>query len=453
MADSFPLDKPLPDLLQPDSTQLDAALPDAPLPDKTVQDTAAPDQTAPDQAVPDQTVPDTLKPDSSAPDLAVPDLTIPDQLTPDAGPAVKDPTGIQISKTSANEAQVAVADGNTEFIALWGANGDLFGAKISAQASVNLPFSLSSASGTQSYPAIAFAGKDYLAVFEHIPSGSSRIYARRITSSGQLKDPLPGIPVSDGKVHQVQPAVACSPTQCLVVWQDLRKLNGSVYDIYGRRFDPVKGTTLDTKDVMIGTSKGGYLQIPDVAFDGKDYLVVWMHPRSGSGEDAHGARVSKAGVVLDTTSVAISAGTSSSGYPQVACDGAQGCLVIWNYGSPIKSVRGTITSKGSGGLKVTTPAHFTISNPAIAGWFPDVAFGGNDYLVVWQHGGSTDANIAGARVSKAGKVTSSPLLDISLAVKKQGKPAVARGPNLFMVGWEDFRNGTDNNVYAARVGP
>lgn len=450
------LDAPTPDALKPDAPESDQAMADLNPADSTTPDQGVVDMAAADKAAPDAMQPDKAAPDAVQPDKAAPDMMVADQLAPDASSPIKDPTGILLSKSVYLDNQVAVSGSSAGFIVLWAQGGDLFSAHVSEQASVSLPVSLSSSAGTQAYPAIAYAGtgKNHLAVWEHPVGGKNRIHAARVTTAGKVVDPAPGIQVSDGTVQQVQPAVACSPTECLVVWQDLRNVNGSTYDIYGRRFNPVQGKVTGTGDIMIGTSTDGYLQIPDVAWDGINYLVVWQHPRKGSGEDAYAARVSKAGVLLDTTPVAISQGTDSSSYTNVACDDAGGCLVTWMYGpSGTKEIQGTITTNGTAGLKVTTPGHFTISKKAGHSMFPDVAYSGSDYLVVWQEGASASANIAGARVSKAGKVTSTPLLDISSAANKQSNPAVAMGASLFLVGWDDNRVSTDTNIYAARVGP
>lgn len=448
------------DLAPGDLPHQDLAKPDMATPDKAIPDSATPDSAMPDLAMPDQTNPDTAAPDMAAPDMAKPDQTVPDLLTPDAGPSVKDPTGIAISTKSAVEHQVAVGSHGAGFMVLWAAGGDLFGSTMAktGTGSLSLPFSISSYTGIQAYPALAHASSsnNYVVVWEQPGSGKGRIVASRVTTSGTSLDPLPGVKVSDGSVNQVQPAVACSATQCLVVWQDLRNVSGSLYDIYGRRFNPSTGSVIDNTDRLIAQAPG-YLQIPEVAFDGVDYLVVWQHPPASGGEDVYGARFTTTGTVSDQGGVAIStAGGYSKGYPQVACDGAGGCLVVWMYGKDYSSkhIDGVITkNNGALGLKVISAADIVISNTSINALFPDVAYGGSDYVVVWQHGSSTVANIAGTRVSKAGVVSTAPLLNISLATGHQAKPVVARGTSQFLVAWDDNRNGNNTDIYGARVGP
>jgi hypothetical protein len=59
---------------------------------------------------------------------------------------------------------------------------------------------------------------------------------------------------------------------------------------------------------------------PAVAFDGTNYLVVWQDGR-GTYYDIYGARVSRAGVVLDPGGFAISTATREQRMPAVAFDG------------------------------------------------------------------------------------------------------------------------------------
>ena len=460
LTDSGPPDGPTADAGNADlPLTLDSPGPEAAVADMPVVDMATVDMAASDLAQPDMAKTDMAKTDMAKTDMAKSDQTMPDLLVPDAGPPVKDPTGIAISAKAGNEQQVAVASHGAGFMVIWSSGGDIFGSTMAntGGGSISLPFSISSATGTQAYPALAFAGADYLVVWEHPNPSNARIMASLVTTTGGAKAPAPGLPISDGKANQVQPAVACSAAQCLVVWQDGRNIGSATgYDIYGRIYDLSKGLQ-GQNDIAITNATDGQ-QIPDVAFDGQDFLVTWMDGRATK-DDAYGARVSSAGVVLDTAGMKFSRSATAvtRRYTNVACDGAGGCLVVWMAGSSSTTskiqIDGVITQSSAGVIKVTSTSDIVISNPAINSWFPDVAFSGSDYLVVWQYGDSPSANIAGARLSKAGTVTTTPQLDISLASDFQTHPAVARGTGQFLVTWDDKRNGTDLDVYGARVGP
>ncbi len=87
---------------------------------------------------------------------------------------------------------------------------------------------------------------------------------------------------------------------------------------------------------------------------------------------------------------------------------------------------------------------------------PAVAYGDGSYLVVWQegwHGLGGKADILAARVASGGKVLDAKPIVVSSAEGAQSDPAVAysKDSKCFVVVWGDFRNGTDYDVYAARV--
>ncbi len=86
---------------------------------------------------------------------------------------------------------------------------------------------------------------------------------------------------------------------------------------------------------------------------------------------------------------------------------------------------------------------------------PDAAFGDGAYLAVWRegwHGKGGKARVHAARVSAEGKVLDPQ--GIEVAPCKDGiqeHPRVAFAAGVFLVVWQDFRNGKDCDVLAARV--
>jgi len=88
---------------------------------------------------------------------------------------------------------------------------------------------------------------------------------------------------------------------------------------------------------------------------------------------------------------------------------------------------------------------------------PDVAFGDGAYLVVWRegwHGKGGSARIYAARVSADGKVLDPKGIEVSPCKDGvQEQPRVAFGGGVFLVVWQDLRNGKDCDVLAARVSP
>lgn len=92
---------------------------------------------------------------------------------------------------------------------------------------------------------------------------------------------------------------------------------------------------------------------------------------------------------------------------------------------------------------------------------PDVAWGNDVFLVAWKSGhlGPGDlrkgftyvGDIVACLVEKTGKVRSAEPFLVSNAPDLQERPRIAFGSSVFLVVWQDFRNGHDWDIYAARV--
>src|SRR5262245_2986314 len=152
-------------------------------------------------------------------------------------------------------------------------------------------------------PDVAFDGTNYLAVWTDVRASSYDIYGARSSPAGTIIDPF-GIPISSFGGSEDVPALAFGGTNYFVVWMDTR--SGSL-DLYGARVSSA-GSVLDPFGILISASIGVHDR-PAVAFDGTNYLVAWTDNRSG-GDDIYAARITPAGVVLDTDGIALSTAAS-----------------------------------------------------------------------------------------------------------------------------------------------
>lgn len=83
-----------------------------------------------------------------------------------------------------------------------------------------------------------------------------------------------------------------------------------------------------------------------------------------------------------------------------------------------------------------------------------VAYGSNTFLVAWREGwhglgGSSRINVA--RVNMNGTVLDNPIEIATSATGVQTHPRVAFYNGVFLVVWQDFRNGKDYNILGARI--
>jgi len=240
---------------------------------------------------------------------------------------------------------------------------------------------------------------------------------------------------------QYLPAVAFDGTNYLVVWMDYRSESP---DIYGARVS-AGGTVLDTSGIAISAALGeeGY---PAVAFDGTNYLVVWTDSRSQS-PDIYGARVSVGGSVLDASGIAISTAVDGQYLPAVAFDGTN-YLVVWtDYRSGSPDIYGARVSVGGTLLDTSGIA---ISTALSDVGYPAVAFDNANYLVVWHDARGEGFDIYGARVSMGGVVLDASGIAISTALGDESHPAVTFDGTNCLVVWTDSRS-VSLNIYGARV--
>jgi len=86
---------------------------------------------------------------------------------------------------------------------------------------------------------------------------------------------------------------------------------------------------------------------------------------------------------------------------------------------------------------------------------PDAAFGRGTFLVVWRegwHGLGGRSRIYAARISRAGRVLDARGIEVAPFDKGvQERPRVAFADGVFLVVWQDLRNGRDYDVLAARI--
>ncbi len=262
--------------------------------------------------------------------------------------------------------------------------------------------------------------------------------ATRVTTEGGVIDP-DGLSIGrQAPSEQVGPAVASSGTDFLAVWQDYRAGNS---DIYAARVTE-SGQSLDGTGIPVAL--GGQQQVnPTVTFDGANYLVVWEVRQSGGQADLYGARVSRAGTVLDAGGFLISARNGIQGDAAVTSDGSTS-LVVWEdspyHAKPPKrppqgppppppppppptfDIFGARVDQSGA---VLDPDGIPVSTASPDQVDPALAFNGTDYVVAWTDSRSGYTDVYGARVTPGGLVRDSAGIVIATGESLQRQPAVA----------------------------
>ncbi|UCF80610.1 MAG: hypothetical protein JSV08_08910 [Acidobacteriota bacterium] len=388
------------------------------------------------------------------------------RVAPDG--TVLDPAGIAVSTEAGSQFSPSVASNGTDYFVAWedrrsGTNLDIYGARVTAGGAVLDPAGIiiSTAANNQWFPSVASSGTDYFVVWEDYRSGTEfDIYGARVqASNGLLLDGPPdtgGVAVSTATGWQDAPSVASNGTDYFIAWRDWRNDGGCWCntDIYGARVAS-DGTVLDPAGIAVSTAVDEQW-VPSVASNGTDYFIAWSDNRSGTDYDIYGARVAPDGTVLDPAGIAVSTAASDQQYPSAASNGTD-YFIAWRdfrndidadiYGGRVRASDGALLDgpPDTGGIAASTAAN----NQE----YPSAVSNGTDYFVVWEDWRSgTNRDIYGARVAPDGTVLDSTGIAVTTEANDQRYPSVASNGTDYFVVWEDWRSGT-TDIYGARVAP
>ncbi len=361
---------------------------------------------------------------------------------------VLDPLGLPISTAVDGQDNPSIAFGDTDFFVVWrdrrsgsSLDYDIYGARVEQSGSVidSSGIIVSTSANYQGYARAAFDGQNYLAVWQDKRHESyHQIHGMRLDQTGNALDSA-GIAISVSANNHMYPSVAYGNMIYLVTWADNRS---GMYDIYGARIDQT-GVVLDSAGFIV-TDAVEDQNFASVAYGGMNHLAAWMDNRNGN-SDIYGSRIDQSGAVVDTSGIAISRAGGNQIRPAVVF-GDTNYLVIWQdrrsgadydiYGARVNQTGIVFDSSG-----------IAIATGGIYQEFPAVAFGGINYLAVWQ----ASYNIYGARITQAGVVLDPSGIPISTAPGRQEYPSVSFDDSDYVVVWQDSRNGLSYDLYGAKV--
>jgi hypothetical protein len=171
-----------------------------------------------------------------------------------------------------------------------------------------------------------------------------------------------------------------------------------------------------------------------LAFDGTNFLVVWEDERIESERDIFATRVSKEGEILDPAAIPICTSPGTQSFASVAW-GGENYLVVWQDFREVEwAIYGArVDLEGN----VLDPEGFYIAG----GWdwtrYPAVASDGANFLVVWSYIDlETLDDIYGARVTPEGEVLDPGGILISAAAAPEYYASVAYNGSTYLVVWQ-----------------
>jgi hypothetical protein len=382
------------------------------------------------------------------------------------------PVSVPASGSQANPAVAFVSGTRTTkaaFLVVWkdsrdatDTGSDIYGARVSTNGVVQDPFgiAISKSLGNQTAPSVAAIGTTFLVAWDDQRlAGNDTIFGARVTSLGVVEDPQ-GIALSTSTSGEFTPTVAAGATNFLVAWEDGRNSGVSGADIYGTRVSPA-GVVLDPAGIAISTAPSDQLT-PTAVGGTNGYFVAWADNRNSgtTSSDIYGARVSNAGVLLDSNGVAITTAHSTQDEPAMAANGGT-VLVVWHdrrqSGSTSDDIFGSRVNFTNNSANVLDLGGIPISTNSSSQKYPAVCALTNEFLVVWRdhrNFGQDSDDIYGTRVDTNGVVLDSNINGFAICTNSasQTTPAVASAPGGALVVWSDARNPyTGNEIYGTRI--
>lgn len=287
-------------------------------------------------------------------------------------------------------------------------------------------------------------------------SGTSQVYAQRLSASGVPLWAANGIPVCTATGTRLRLIAAPDGAGgAFFAWNDQRAGNSDVYvqrvSANGAALWTANGVNVavNTADQFLGSL------VPDGA---GGVFVAWFDARSGvSTRDIYTQHVNAAGsVLLGVGGLALCTATLDQASPEGASDGAGGAIFAWFDGrtgtGDIYAQR--VTSAGS--LAWTANGVAVCNAAGTQGNVEVLADGVGGAIFCWGDNRGTNSDIYAQRINSAGTLlwsAASAGVAICLAASDQYFPLlVSDGAGGAVIAWNDFRNTTSGeDVYAQRI--
>ncbi len=361
-----------------------------------------------------------------------------------ASGALIDADGVRISQAAGTQLSPAIACSTIDCAVLWRDDRAIPGAYQISCVTVNSSGALQELertlySGNAGAPGVASNGSRYLAAWSRPAGTSHELVAARVETTCILSSAVTSLATA---VDSRSPALTglAGGADYLVAWQNPT----GIMDVHGRTVTDGMALGL-VLPIAVGKAWEG---APAVASHGGEFVAVWEELRSGV-LDIYGRRIGAAGTFIGS-SFAVSSGLGEQRFPSIGASPGSGYFVAW------QDARRTV-SREIYGARITAAGEvadpdgvpvFTVDNEQ---QFPDIAWNGSSFLVVWQDSRNSEWDIYGVGVSPTGEILQASAIPICTAPGQQYGPSVAALGGTFLVAWEDRRNGSD--VYGARVAP
>jgi hypothetical protein len=298
-----------------------------------------------------------------------------------------------------------------------------------------------------SQPAISSRGDVSLVVWQKAVGSAYQIWGRLISSDAGIQ--FEPFRISQGDKSSYFPDVAWNGSNWLVVWQ--MNYSATDVDVRAQRIG-TGGQSLGSNFDVAGTSKNEMNPAVSAGANGQ-WLVVWQDEHASECVAVHivlqwiSATGTKDSSPFQVTINCVDTGTNYA--PDVAWNGKEH-LIVWTRRSGTESsIKRFWLDSPDGGYSstlVTSDTAHPVGNAAVAS-------DGKGFLVTYEHnrGGSTGVDIE-ARKFDGPFAEQSPAFLISARAGNEAQPAIAYDGN-FLIVWRDRRAHANGDLYGTLVRP
>ncbi|MDD4858378.1 MAG: hypothetical protein PHD74_09780, partial [Candidatus Krumholzibacteria bacterium] len=292
-----------------------------------------------------------------------------------------------------------------------------------------------------------------IVVWQNSGGSDKDIYAQRVDANGAILWVADGIVICAAASDQMVPhLIADGSGGAIITWEDYR---GGSHDIYAQRVN-ASGVVQWTTDGVAICLAANSQESSGIVSDGSGGAIITWEDYRGGNYDIYAQRVNASGAVQWTANgAAVCTATNSQSHPAISSDGSGGAVVTWqDYRSGSSNDIYAQRLNASGAVQWTANG-VAICTVAYDQTSPEIASDGSGgAIITWQDyrsGGGND--IYAQRVNTSGAVQwTAGGVAICAADDDQAIPEITSdGSGGAIIAWEDYRSGSDNDIYAQLV--
>lgn len=286
------------------------------------------------------------------------------------------------------------------------------------------------------------------------------IYSQRISAAGAVEWTANGVAICTASYFQWQQVITSDGNGgAIIAWQDDR--NGgtsSNVEIYSQRISKTGDVQWTANGVAICTALNNQLS-PVITSDSTNgAIIAWYDYRNGTtNSDIYSQRINTAGTVQWTANgVAVCTASNFQILGSITSDGASGAIIVWHdkrNGAPNSDIYCQRIS-ADGIVQWTANGVAICIAPNNQEWAVITSDGQKGAIIAWYDRRSgTNQDIYAQRINGSGVVLWIVNgAEISTVNGDQERTTIAGdGSGGAIITWQDYRSGTDKDIYAQRV--